>query len=364
MGCIQAKKSITMASNSENVSSRPLSPTSCLTPPNRGLCVRAWQNFVPFGQQGKVEKIDDLVIKRRDFVVEYQDIDVFYQNYEMDSKVLGRGAFGKVQKVKNKRNNEMRAVKIIDKLQLEEADRVRLKYEIEILKNLNHPNIVRLYEVYENRSTIFMVQELCSGCELFEEIVQRRHFTENEAAIVLKQILQAISYCHQMDIAHRDLKPENILIDVADRGSIKVIDFGTSHHFDKAAKEMKQAYGTPYYIAPEVLRGSYNEKCDLWSIGVILYIMLCGVPPFNGTDRQIIERVKVGSWEFKGEVWTSISPEAKDLVSRLMQTDVKKRLTAVEALQHPWLQQKVRKTYSKTLATKAVQNLMNFRVSG
>lgn len=178
----------------------------------------------------------------------------------------------------------MRAIKIIDKLQLEDAERIRLKYEIDILKNLNHPSIVRLFEVYENKSSIFLVTELCDGCELFEEITKRNHFTENEAAAVVNQIIQAIAYCHGQAIAHRDLKPENILIDVNNRGAIKVIDFGTSHHFDKETRIMHQMYGTPYYIAPEVLLGNYNEKCDMWSIGVILYIMLCGSPPFNGSD--------------------------------------------------------------------------------
>ena len=269
----------------------------------------------------------------------------------MHSKVLGSGAFGQVKKATRKANGEIRAVKMIDKLQLNQEERIRLKYEIDILKNLTHPNIVRLYEVYENKSTIFLVTELCDGCELFDEISKREHLNENEAAHVTKQILQAIAYCHSQNIAHRDLKPENVLIDIKNKGTIKVIDFGTSHRYEDAnqvgPQKMHQMYGTPYYIAPEVLNGTYNEKCDMWSIGVMLYIMLCGRPPFNGnTEDQIISKVKSGKWDFRGEIWHSISTEAKDLIAKLMTREVGRRLTAVEALAHPWIKSKVKTQFN------------------
>ena len=163
---------------------------------------------------------------------------VFMDKYELHSNILGKGAFGKVKKATLKSNGEQRAVKMIDKLTMDEQERVRLKFEIDILKNLNHPNIVRLFEVYENKSNIFLVTELADGCELFEEITSRRIFAENESCVVTKQILQAIAYCHGRNIAHRDLKPENILIDVNNRGAIKVIDFGTSHHYGKPNTSM------------------------------------------------------------------------------------------------------------------------------
>ena len=133
-----------------------------------------------------------------------------------------------------------------------------------------------------------MVTELCEGCELFDEISKRETFTELDAAHVTKQLLQAIAYCHGQNIAHRDLKPENVLIDIKNRGIIKLIDFGTSHHYDSKDNIMHQLYGTPYYIAPEVLSGNYTEKCDIWSIGVIVYIMLCGRPPFTGSNEDDI----------------------------------------------------------------------------
>lgn len=131
--------------------------------------------------------------------------------------------------------------------------------------------------------------------ELFEDISRRSQYTENEAAQVIKQLTNAIAYCHANKIAHRDIKPENILIDEA-TGSIKLIDFGTSMHYTEDSPKMVEQYGTPYYIAPEVLKGSYNQKCDMWSVGVIMYILLSGEPPFHGTDIEIMNKVKKGTF--------------------------------------------------------------------
>jgi calcium-dependent protein kinase len=229
---------------------------------------------------------DDVVAKTSDFVIEYKEVASFSKNYKIDPNILGEGAFGRVQKCCKKDTTEDRAVKIINKNNMSESENVRLKYEIDILKNLIHPNIVRLYEVYEDKNSIFLVTELCDGRELFDEIIARSRFIEQEAAIVTKQLLQAMAYCHEKNVAHRDLKPENILINYKEKGSIKVIDFGTSHVYDSNDHQMHQMYGTAYYIAPEVLAGNYTEKCDMWSIGVILYVMLSGKPPFNGKNDE------------------------------------------------------------------------------
>ena len=262
-----------------------------------------------------------------------------------------------------KATGEVRAVKMIDKLHFDAEEKIRLKYEIDILKNLTHPNIVRLFEVYENKSSIFLVTELCDGCELFDEISKRQQFTENEAAHVSKQILQAVAYCHGQNIAHRDLKPENVLIDIKNRGSIKLIDFGTSHRYS-SGHEMHQMYGTPYYIAPEVLKGNYTEKCDMWSIGVIIFIMLSGFPPFNGkSDDEIIGKVRRGQWNFNNEIWATISSEAKDLIKNLLTVDINARLTAIQALEHPWIKQRSKTTFNEGLARQAISALSSFQVS-
>ena len=276
-----------------------------------------------------VRTLDDLQTSQKDFVLEYESMAAFLKNYEVSDKVLGTGAFGMVKKATKRTSGEVRAVKMIDKLQLDQQEKISLKYEIDILKNLTHPNIVRLYEVYENKSQIYMVTELCDGCELFDEISKRETFSEIEAALVTKQVLQAIAYCHGQNIAHRDLKPENILIDIKNRGTIKVIDFGTSHHFDSSNNVMHQLYGTPYYIAPEVLTGSYTEACDVWSIGVIVYIMLCGRPPFTGnSEDDILNKVRRGEWVF-GHDFEKVSQEGKDFITKLMCKNVERRLTAV-----------------------------------
>jgi calcium-dependent protein kinase len=169
--------------------------------------------------------------------------------------------------------------------------KTRLNYEIDILKNLDHPNILRLYEVFEDKKYIYLVTEFCQGGELFDEIIARGKFNERDAAVIIKQLLSAISYCHSKKVSHRDLKPENILIDNKETLQIKLIDFGTSQRFEDE-ENMELVLGTAYYIAPEVLKGHYDEKCDIWSIGVILYILLSGEPPFPGSDdKEILKSV-------------------------------------------------------------------------
>lgn len=189
------------------------------------------------------------------------------------------------------------------------SEQVRLRYEIDILKNLDHPNILRLYEVFEDNKHIFLVTEYCDGGELFDEILLRQRFEEKDAAPIMKQLLSAINYCHKQKVCHRDLKPENVLLDSGDKSTIKLIDFGTSQVFENEEK-MELVLGTAYYIAPEVLAGKYDEKCDIWSIGVILYILLSGEPPFFGNnDAEIIQKVKKGRYYYNKPIWKSRSSQ-------------------------------------------------------
>lgn len=164
-----------------------------------------------------------------------------------------------------------------------DEDETRMLFnEINILRELDHPNIVKMYEFFEDEKRYYIVTEICKGGELFDEIIARGKFTEKDAAVLMKQVLSCVNYCHKNHIVHRDLKPENILLEQnKDFDQIKIIDFGTSLLFD-SAKSLDEKLGTPYYIAPEVLNKKYNEKCDIWSCGVIVYILLSGMPPFNG----------------------------------------------------------------------------------
>ena len=187
----------------------------------------------------------------------------------------------------------------------------------------------------------------------------------------MHQVVSAVNYCHTKNIVHRDLKPENLLLDRAGSiSSIKVIDFGTSQAFRKNQR-MKEKFGTPYYIAPEVLRQDYNEKCDIWSCGVILYILLSGRPPFNGiTDKEILDKVKQGSYSMNGKKtvlnlgpeWLVVSADAKDLIKKMLTFDHRKRISAEMVLQHPWIQKKAMQKVDEQNMLSALNNLRNFRV--
>lgn len=187
--------------------------------------------------------------------------------------------------------------------------------EVEIMKQIDHPHIVKIYEYFETEHHIFIVMELLEGGELFERIQNEKTFDEKAAKKIIKEILEAINYLHIKNIVHRDIKPENILF--SKNGVLKIADFGTSKFFIKS--KMKNTHGTPYYIAPEVLDGNYNEKCDVWSVGVILYILLSGYPPFYGnSDEEIMGRVTKGKYDFKWKTFDNVSSNAKNLIKKML----------------------------------------------
>ncbi|CAD8052575.1 unnamed protein product [Paramecium primaurelia] len=274
-------------------------------------------------------------------------------------KVLGQGAFGKVWKVTHKTTGLVRAIKQIKKSSLIKEEEQRLFSEMNILRNLDHPHIVKLFELYQDENNYYLVTEYLSGGELFDRIKKMSSFSESIAADYIRQILLATLHCHEQNIVHRDLKPENIIFISEDpQSQLKVIDFGTSRKFDNQ-KVMSKRLGTPYYIAPEVLGHSYTEKCDIWSCGVILYILLCGYPPFVGkTENQILDRVKLGKFTFDPEDWETVSKEAKEFITKLLRMDPNKRLSAKQALDDPWL---AKYAPSTQVNKKALNNLRQFQ---
>lgn len=259
----------------------------------------------------------------------------------MDKSKLGEGSFGAVCKATHKGTNNIVAVKSIQKKSLKDAE--KFKTEINIMKDMDHPNIIRLYETFEDKQCLYLCLELCEGGELFDRIIDEGYFDEKKAADIMRQILSGIYYMHEHNIVHRDLKPENFLLETKAKDSpLKVIDFGLSCKFDckdPKAKPLTTKAGTPYYVAPQVLHGSYDHKSDVWSCGVMMYVLLCGYPPFYGdTDGQILAMVKKGEFDFPEEEWADVSKDAKDLVSVLLTFDEKKRCECKVALEHSWFQ--------------------------
>jgi len=262
--------------------------------------------------------------------------------YHVNQKELGHGHYGVVRKCMDRETNQWYAVKSIRKAKVKKIE--VLKREIEILKEVKHPNIIELVDVFEDAKYLHLVTELCTGGELFDRIIAKSsspegHYSEHDAASIIKAILDAIAYCHSKEIVHRDLKPENFLfLTESEESPIKIIDFGLSRHKDANDAVMKTKVGTPYYVAPEVLRREYTEACDIWSIGVITYILLCGYPPFYGdSDAEIFNSVRIGQFDFPSPEWDDISDSAKAFVTFLLQQPAELRPTASGAMDHPWI---------------------------
>lgn len=278
-------------------------------------------------------------------------------------KVLGSGAFGEVRLCLHKDTQTQRAVKVLRKNLLDDKEMDMLKNEIAILKEMDHPNIVKMYEFLEDEKRIYIVTEICKGGELFDEILNRSKFDEKDAAIVMRQLLSAINYCHKKSIVHRDLKPENMLLEQdKDLEKLKIVDFGTSLTFDPD-RALDEKLGTAYYIAPEVIKKSYNEKCDLWSCGVIMYILLSGEPPFNdpkADNEAIMKKVEKGKYDITKGVWKTASKEAKDLIKKLLTYKPEDRISAEDALKHPWLAD-FKTEVDSSAASNALSNLKSFR---
>eukprot|EP01126_Amoeba_proteus_P054216 TRINITY_DN6656_c0_g2_i7.p1 TRINITY_DN6656_c0_g2~~TRINITY_DN6656_c0_g2_i7.p1 ORF type:complete len:411 (+),score=85.94 TRINITY_DN6656_c0_g2_i7:276-1508(+) len=264
--------------------------------------------------------------------------------------VLGKGNFATVSLCIHKSSGERFAIKMIDKKKFMIGNSSKrenpLMDEVKILKSLKHPNIIGIEDVLDTPTTLYLVLELVTGGELFEKIIASGSFDEVTARNHFSQILEAILYLHSKDIAHRDLKPENILFKSKTDPTIKITDFGLSRVVDEASF-MKTMCGTPNYVAPEVLTSSksgYNKAVDLWSLGVILYVMLCGYPPFNETKKTpIFTQIKEGDYSFPQKWWGHISEEAKDLIRHLLTVDPKKRYNVAQALESDWIKKVTRK---------------------
>ena len=307
-----------------------------------------------------------LRINKESFVTIIQgDITQFYEV----QKKIGEGAYGKIYKVRNKQSGDIRAMKQITKTKIQ--DMGKFQTEIKILSMLDHPNIVRLFEVIEDDKYYNLLEELCTGGELLTR-AQKTQLKEKEIAKIFHQIMSGVAYIHGMGIVHRDLKLENILFASEDPMSpIKIIDFGFSVFMgnykendkdkDKSKdgdntdlkkfgfKRLKSKVGTLYYISPEIIKGNYDEKCDIWACGVILYILLAGYPPFTGnTDKEVYNLITSLKYDFDKEHWKNVSKYAKDLIKNML-IPAKNRYSAKQVLSCKWLEVKLKDNLEENL---------------
>ena len=301
----------------------------------------------------ETNKENNIKISKESFVtINKGDITQFYEVI----KKIGEGSFGKIYKVRNKQSGDIRAMKQITKSKIPNIE--KFQNEIKILAMVDHPNIVRLFEVIEDDKYFNLLQELCTGGELARKI-QTTQLKEKEIAKIFNQIMSAVAYCHDKGIVHRDLKLENILFASENPDApVKIIDFGFSVLLGKndinkdksqendlkkyGFKRMKSKVGTLYYISPEIIKGNYDEKCDIWACGVILYILLGGYPPFNGSsDKEVYNIITQVKYDFNQPTWKNVSKYAKELI-RNMLTLAKNRYTAKQVLASKWLEIKLK----------------------
>ncbi|OMJ92407.1 hypothetical protein SteCoe_4854 [Stentor coeruleus] len=288
------------------------------------------------------------------------------QEYTIGPKI-GAGSFGFVREATSINLKKKRAIKSIKKSEISQSLKERAEFvaEVNILIKTDHPNVVKLYEFYEDDRYYHLVTEFLTGGELLDFIIKRKWLCEPIAAHFMSQLLSGVAYCHSNNIVHRDLKPENLLLDKdTPEALLKIIDFGTSKIFDPT-KRMTHKYGTVYYVAPEVLQGYYNEKCDIWSCGVILYLLLSGRPPFYAkSHEEILEKILKGHYSFEEPEWDEVSNDAKDLINQMLHRNYNFRISALDAQKHPWfLSQKCngRRLSSQVRHKSALANLQNFR---
>lgn len=271
-------------------------------------------------------------IFREDNIEDYYDLDI----------ILGEGTYSVVKKAKKKGSNELYAVKIIDKENIKKLEKKELKAELEKIAEVNHPNIIKIFEVFDSKESLYIVTEIMTGGEvkaqnLFDRLVEKEFYSENEAAETIKSIVEALRFSHSKGVLHHDLKPENFYYTMIDsKVGIKISDFGL---FGILRTDFLSTSSNCTYIAPELIEGMQgDEAADFWSLGIILYVLLCGYPPFyDDSIEGVYALIKKGKYEFPSPHWDQISDFAKDLINHLLVVEPSKRYDADTILKHPWM---------------------------
>lgn len=299
----------------------------------------------------RLSQVSDLRVTGSTFV--YMNPHEFISIYRVGPRI-GQGSYAEVRRCELKSTGQLRAVKMCRKDLVGQVELQTILQEAEITKKLDHPNVIRMYEMFEDQRRYYICMEFCEGGDLFDLITKVAMLSEDQACQILRQVLSVVSYCHEMGIAHRDLKPENVLLEEKGKDLfIKIVDFGSAAKFEPG-RSISGTVGTSYYIAPEVLKGQYTEVCDEWSVGVIMHILLAGKPPFDGRDdHEILANVRRGQFSLDIPELQNASREALDMLRRLL-SPANTRLPAKEALQHPWFHQQ----NTTQIAHSRVQNVM------
>ena len=289
------------------------------------------------------------MFKKSNFIgVHTENIEKYYQLI----KEIGHGAYGRVYRCQSISNGNVYACKKFEKKYIK--NKKRLKTEIDLLRATDHPNIIKLYETFEDRNNLYLIMEECNGGELFSRLAKNaknnKMYTEKDAAKIMKQILEAVNYLHYHGVCHRDLKPENILFSsVNELSQLKLIDFGLSKVLKTLDDTIKGEVGTIYYMAPEVIQGIYNEKCDVWSCGVILYIMLSGSPPFfSDNEEKLKEKICNIDYNFNLPIFSKISEDAKELLKHIFVNN-EIRPTVSDVLNSTWVKENAPNASSENL---------------
>jgi len=318
------------------------------------------EQFAPLDK--RAEEMGSFKVDYRKLLPERFQVDVATR-YDLDSLEIGAGGFGKVFIARDRAFSDRKvAIKKVQKPSRTAAELCDLQREIDVMKDLDHPGICKLLATFEEGRFMFFVMELCEGGEVFDRIIETGHLSERATSSIIQQVTTALAYAHGRGIAHRDIKPENVVFCTAERSDmrVKLIDWGLATY---TAETMTKAVGSMTYAAPEVIasqdRKQYSEACDLWSVGVLTYVMLCGKPPFWGTREQHYKAARNERYPFKEDPWDRMNPQAKDFVSKLLKAKPEERPKCAEIVKHPWLATAPHEGNEEAKSS-VVANLQNF----